>query len=74
MHPTTSTKLPYGDTTPADPARLDAGRAGAHTITARHDDPTERPERLRYRYYLIWIAALPPSSEVAEISEATLFS
>jgi serine/threonine-protein kinase len=27
----------------------------------------------RYRFYLIWITKLPPGSETAEISEATVF-
>jgi tRNA A-37 threonylcarbamoyl transferase component Bud32 len=31
------------------------------------------PQRLVYRYYLIWIVKLPPESETAEISELTLF-
>ncbi|MGA9315596.1 MAG: hypothetical protein WBV77_13330, partial [Solirubrobacteraceae bacterium] len=31
------------------------------------------PSRLVYRYYLVWIVALPPRSETAQISEITLF-
>jgi hypothetical protein len=30
-------------------------------------------QRLLYRYYLVWITKLPPSSETARISEITLF-
>ncbi len=30
-------------------------------------------EGVRYRYYLVWITRLPPGSELAEISEITLF-
>jgi serine/threonine-protein kinase len=65
--------LPYGDTTPltqrgwtqvAAPQRI----AGHTTIAL--DDPSGG----RYRYYLLWITALPPSSEVAEVAEATLLA
>jgi eukaryotic-like serine/threonine-protein kinase len=66
-------QLPYGETTPLTQRgwmQLAPGRTiGAHTTT-----PLSNPSDIRYRYYLLWITALPPSSEVAEISEATLFS
>jgi eukaryotic-like serine/threonine-protein kinase len=40
---------------------------GAHTTISFNQQAT------RYRFYLVWIVALPPGSEVAEISEITLF-
>jgi serine/threonine-protein kinase len=66
-------QLPYGDTTPLT-QRGWTQMAGARTIAARTTIPLSDPSAVRYRYYLIWITVLPPSSEVAEISEATLFS
>jgi hypothetical protein len=65
--------LPYGNPTPliqrgwtqVAPVRT----VGASTTIALSD-----PGGVRYRYYLIWIVKLPPSSEVAEISEAGLFT
>ena len=65
-------QLPYGDTTPL--AQRGWTQVAAQHDRGAHHDPAERPERRRYRYYLIWITKLPPSSEVAEIAEATLFS
>jgi serine/threonine protein kinase len=66
-------QLPYGDATPLT-QRGWAQVATARTISARTTIPLSNPSDIRYRYYLIWIVKLPPSSEVAEISEATLFS
>jgi eukaryotic-like serine/threonine-protein kinase len=66
-------QLPYGETRPLT-QRGWAQVAGARTISARTTISLGDPSDVRYRYYLIWITALPPSSEVAEISEATLFS
>ncbi|HEV2998616.1 MAG TPA: hypothetical protein VGX16_05870, partial [Solirubrobacteraceae bacterium] len=39
----------------------------AHTTLALPSPPTS------YRYYLLWITALPPSASSAEIAEITLF-
>ncbi len=66
-------QLPYGDTTPLT-QRGWTQLAPARTIGARTTIPLSDPSDIRYRYYLIWIVKLPPSSELAEISEATLFS
>jgi hypothetical protein len=63
-------QLPYGDTTPLT-QRGWTQVAAPRTISARTTIPLSD---VRYRYYLIWITKLPPSSEVAEIAEATLFS
>ncbi len=46
-----------------------ARKIGASTLVY-----LSNPKGVRYRYFLIWIVSLPPRSEVAEISEATLFS
>jgi eukaryotic-like serine/threonine-protein kinase len=66
-------ELPYGDATPL--ARrgwtlLAPGRAIGSTATIRLSNPAG----VRYRYYLIWITALPPGRAAARIAEATLFS
>ncbi|HWY19264.1 MAG TPA: protein kinase [Solirubrobacteraceae bacterium] len=66
-------RLPYGDTTPLT-QRGWTQLAPARTIAANTTIPLSDSGNIRYRYYLIWITALPPSSEVAEIEEATLFS
>jgi len=66
------TELPYGDTTPLTQrgwTLLAPARAVQATTTIALSDPGDS----RYRYYLIWITSLPPSSAAAEISEATLF-
>jgi serine/threonine-protein kinase len=65
--------LPYGDTTPLT-QRGWVQLAPARTIDSHTTVPLSNPSNTRYRYYLIWIVKLPQSSEVAEISEATLFS
>jgi hypothetical protein len=44
-----------------------ARRIGARTTIAIN------PTRMVYRYYLVWIVQLPPSSQTAQISEITLF-
>ena len=65
-------ELPYGDTTPLTQrgwTQLADPRTIAASMTITLSNPTDK----RYRYYLIWITALPPASEVAEISEVTLF-
>jgi serine/threonine-protein kinase len=66
-------ELPYGDTTPLT-QRGWTQVAPARRIGASATIPLSNPGDARYRYYLIWITALPPSSEVAEIEEATLFA
>jgi serine/threonine protein kinase len=66
-------QLPYGDTTPLT-QRGWTQVAAPRTIAARTTIPLSDPADVRYRYYLIWITELPPSSQTAEISEATLFS
>jgi eukaryotic-like serine/threonine-protein kinase len=65
-------ELPYGDTTPLA-QRGWTQLAGPRTIAGSTTIALSNPGDERYRYYLIWITALPPASEVAEISEATLF-
>ncbi len=64
--------LPYGDATPLA-QRGWTQLASARTVGASTTIPLGNPGRVRYRYYLIWIVRLPPSSEVAEVSEVTLF-
>ena len=65
-------ELPYGDTVPLA-QRGWTQLASPRTIAASTTIALSNPGDERYRYYLIWITALPPASEVAEISEATLF-
>ncbi len=48
--------------------------APARTIAASTLVYLSNPKDRRYRYFLIWIVALPPHSEFAEISGVTLFS
>jgi serine/threonine-protein kinase len=64
--------LPYGDPTPLT-QRGWTQTAPARTIGASTTITLSDPGGARYRYYMIWITALPPSHETAEISEATLF-
>ncbi|HYM45770.1 MAG TPA: protein kinase [Solirubrobacteraceae bacterium] len=64
--------LAYGDATPLT-KRGWAQLAPARTIGASTTIALRNPSDAVYRYYLIWIVKLPPSSEVAEISEVTLF-
>jgi eukaryotic-like serine/threonine-protein kinase len=65
-------QLPYGDTTPLS-RRGWTPLAPARALAAHATISLSNPSGTRYRYYLIWITKLPPSSEVAEIAEATLF-
>jgi eukaryotic-like serine/threonine-protein kinase len=65
-------RLPYGDTTPLT-QRGWTQLAPVRAVSARTTIPLSNQSNARYRYYLIWITALPPSNETAEISEATLF-
>ncbi len=62
--------LPYGEPIPLTQrgwTQLEPARTiGSNTTIALSDG-------VPYRYYLVWITALPPSSEVAEISEVALF-
>lgn len=64
--------LPYGDTTPLT-QRGWTQLAPARTIEADTTVSLSNPTGAAYRYYLVWITQLPPSSETAEISEITLF-
>ncbi len=66
-------QLPYGDATPLS-QRGWTQMAAPRTIAARTTIPLSASDGARYRYYLIWITKLPPSSQTAEIAEATLFS
>jgi serine/threonine protein kinase len=65
--------IPYGDSTPLR-KRGWTQLAAARTIGADTTIQLSDPVGVRYRYYLIWITALPPSSEAAEIQEVTLFA
>jgi eukaryotic-like serine/threonine-protein kinase len=65
--------LPYGSSTPLT-QRGWTELAPARAITANTLIYLNDSSGARYRYYLIWIVKLPPNSEVAEISEATLFT
>ncbi len=64
--------LPYGDTTPLA-QRGWTQLAPARPVGANTTVPLSNPTDSSYRYYLIWIVKLPPSSETAEVSEVTLF-
>jgi eukaryotic-like serine/threonine-protein kinase len=65
--------LAYGDPTPLT-ERGWVQLAAARTIEASTLVYLSNLKDRRYRYFLIWIVSLPHHSEVAEISEATLFS
>jgi serine/threonine-protein kinase len=65
-------ELPYGDSTPLT-QRGWTQLAPARTIGSNTTIPLSNPTDSLYRYYLIWILTLPPSSETAEIEEVTLF-
>ena len=65
--------LAYGDLVPLS-ERGWVQLAPARTIAANTLIYLSDPRGQRYRYFLIWLVSLPPSSEVAEISGATLFS
>jgi serine/threonine protein kinase len=64
--------LPYGNTTSLT-QRGWMQLAPVRTVGATTTIPLSNTTDSLYRYYLIWIVRLPASSEVAEISEATLF-
>ena len=64
--------MPYGDPTPLT-QRGWTQLAPVRAIGASTTIPLGNPGDIPYRYYLIWITSLPPSSEKAEIQEATLF-
>jgi serine/threonine-protein kinase len=70
----------------SQPKSANAGATAAGSLTAlgwtRLSEPRSvgsrstiaiNPARTVYRYYLIWITQLPPGSQTAAISEATLF-
>jgi hypothetical protein len=63
--------LPYGDPTPLS-ARGWQGPLGASAYVHNHDRVPLAGER-RFRYFLIWLTALPPQMKSAAISELVLF-
>jgi serine/threonine-protein kinase len=63
--------LPYGDATPLS-ARGWQGPLGASAYVHNHDRIGLAGER-RFRYFLIWLTALPPQMKAAAISELVLF-
>ena len=65
--------LPYGDTTPLT-QRGWVQVAQTRKIASRTTIPLSDAGGGRYRYYLLWITALTPGSEVAEVQEATLLA
>ncbi len=63
--------LPYGSSTPLS-ARGWHGPVGSSTfVHSGARIPLSVPRA--YRYYLVWMTALPPKSELATLSELTLF-
>ena len=63
---------PYGDSTPLA-ARGWHGPLGSATNVRDRQRVQLSSAATPYRYYLIWITALPPGHESASISELTLF-
>jgi serine/threonine-protein kinase len=63
--------LPYGDPTPLS-ARGWQGPVGTSAYVRSHERIRLAGER-PFRYFLIWISALPPNRQSAAISEAVLF-
>jgi serine/threonine-protein kinase len=63
--------LPYGDPTPLS-ARGWQGPLGTSAYVHSHERIRLAGQR-RFRYFLIWISALPPNMESAEIAEVVLF-
>jgi serine/threonine-protein kinase len=63
--------LPYGDPTPLS-ARGWQGPLGTSAYVQGHERIRLAGER-RFRYFLIWISALPPNRQTAEIAELVLF-
>jgi hypothetical protein len=63
--------LAYGDATPLS-ARGWQGPLGASAYVHNHDRIGLAGER-RFRYFLIWLTALPPQMKSAAISELVLF-
>jgi eukaryotic-like serine/threonine-protein kinase len=64
--------LPYGDPTPL-PARGWRGPVGASEYVHNHERIRLNVGGQPFRYYLIWIAALPHNMESASIAGLTLF-
>jgi serine/threonine-protein kinase len=64
-------ELPYGNPT-ALSARWWVGPVGSDQSVSAQARVSLRVDHL-YRYYLVWITALPPGQELATISELTLF-
>ena len=65
------TELPYGNPTPLGPRGWRGPVGGGASVSSR--------QRIRlgvshpYRYYLLWLTALPPGKQSASISGITLF-
>ncbi len=57
------------------PESIDAGwtRIGGGTVRSDHQRFRLDADGRRYRYYLVWITALPPNSQRVEIAEIFLF-
>ncbi len=64
--------LPYGDSTPLT-ARGWQGPIGASRYVHDGERVQINVAGRRYRYYLLWLTALPPQMESATIAELTLF-
>jgi eukaryotic-like serine/threonine-protein kinase len=65
-------ELPYGDTTTLA-ARGWQGPVGQSAYVRNHERIQLNLGGQRFRYYLIWIIALPPNMESASIADLTLF-
>ena len=64
--------LAYGDSTPLS-ARGWNGPVGKSGFVESHERIPVDVGDQRYRYYLVWITALPPNMQSAAINELTLF-
>jgi tRNA A-37 threonylcarbamoyl transferase component Bud32 len=65
----------YGAASARVPASIDAGwtRLGGGTVRTDHQRFKLDSGGEHYRYYLVWITALPPNGERVEIGEIALF-
>jgi eukaryotic-like serine/threonine-protein kinase len=64
-------ELPYGNATSLAARGWIGPVASDHSVSAQAHIPLHLNHL--YRYYLVWITALPPGRELATISELTLF-
>jgi serine/threonine protein kinase len=64
--------LPYGDSTPLT-ARGWQGPVGASASVRNRERIQLAVGGKRFRYYLVWIATLPPGKQSASLAELTLF-